>query len=436
MHIYFRASGSVRRHCPLPLLLLPLSLVSSPACSVVLSPSLRSPSSPSPQASLSSISLSLSLCLSLSLYLSISLSLYLSISLSLSLSLCVSLSLSVSLSPSCPRPSTEKGHPYSNLFTGGPSLSLSLSLSLFLALSLCLSLSVSLSFSLFLSVSLSLCLSVSLSLSLSLSLSRSFSLSLSLCLSVSLSLSFSLFLSVSLSLSLHCSVTSPLSCLDVRALPLHDPELSSHYWLPLDSPSCPFHVSHDVLVMSLPCLSTPPSFSMHVPFFRCESVPYISRRADWLPCPLFPFHSPCTPLVFISVPFSSPLFPFHFPLLSCHVDFLFPPLISLHFLAFPLCSPARRLRFVEGHQITARYVAPRRAGGGGSGGGGLSSMTLSSLRCPTRRAMSADIYIYIYIYIYTRRDLIWLTAVCCERPGSFAFSWWKLSTSGAQLLLF
>ena len=61
----FGASGSVRRHCPLPFLLLPLSLVSSPVCSVVLSPSLCSPSSPSFQASLSSISLFLSLSLSL-----------------------------------------------------------------------------------------------------------------------------------------------------------------------------------------------------------------------------------------------------------------------------------------------------------------------------------------------------------------------------------
>ena len=60
----FRASGSVRRHCPLPFLLLPLSLVCL-VCSVVLSPSLCSPSSPSSQASLSSISLSLSLSLSL-----------------------------------------------------------------------------------------------------------------------------------------------------------------------------------------------------------------------------------------------------------------------------------------------------------------------------------------------------------------------------------
>ena len=37
----FRASGSVRRHCPLPFLLLPLFLVSL-VCSVVLSPSLCS----------------------------------------------------------------------------------------------------------------------------------------------------------------------------------------------------------------------------------------------------------------------------------------------------------------------------------------------------------------------------------------------------------
>ena len=50
-NIYFRASGSVRRHCPLPFLLPPLSLVSL-VCSVVLSPS------PPPQASLSPISLS------------------------------------------------------------------------------------------------------------------------------------------------------------------------------------------------------------------------------------------------------------------------------------------------------------------------------------------------------------------------------------------
>ena len=69
------------------------------------------------------------------------------------------------------------------------------------------------------------------------------------------------------------------------------------------------------------------SFSMYVPFLRCESFPYISRRADWFPCALFPFHSPCTPLVFMSVPFMSLSVPLCFPF------------ISLHFLAFPLCSP-------------------------------------------------------------------------------------------------
>ena len=51
----------------------------------------------------------------------------------------------------------------------------------------------------------------------------------SLCLSLSLSLSDSgsVSVSLSLSLSLHCSVTSPL---DVRVLPLHDPELSAYHW--------------------------------------------------------------------------------------------------------------------------------------------------------------------------------------------------------------
>ena len=142
--------------------------------------------------------------------------------------------------------------------------------------------------------------------------------------------------------------------------------------------------------MSLPFLSTPPSrpchflgmsasFSMYVPFFRCESFPYISRRADWFPCSLFPFHSPCTPLVFISVPFMSLSVPLCFPFISpC-----FPVMSTSYFLAFRLCSPVfpathgfssvfakrasknteffpelapRRLRLVERHQNTARYV--------------------------------------------------------------------------------
>ena len=175
------------------------------------------------------------------------------------------------------------------------------------------------------------------------------------------------------------------------------------------------------------------SFSMYVPFFRCQSFPCISLRVLWFACPLSPFHSPCTPLVFISAPFMSlsvpSRFPFISPLLSCHVGFLFPPLIFLHFLACPLCSPVfsgTKTRFfqrfrktdvnknkvvpdfkpaksrqgdsslgplfcdtgspkttfgdlVERHQITARYVGqpppPPSLGGG---------YPLSSLKYPTR----------------------------------------------------
>ena len=209
---------------------------------------------------------------------------------------------------------------------------------------------------------------------------------------------------------------------------------------------CPFHASHDVLVMSLPFLSTPPScpchflgmsasFSMHVPFFRCESVPCISRRADWLPCPLFPFHSPCTPLVFISVPIMSlsvpPLFPFHFPLLSCHVDSLFLPSFpctSLHFPCGPQQQrgrPKHRVFKIFGKRRKSRQgdlsLGPlfgdtgspkttfsgtssnyRAARGGpppppvpyisdvGRGWSWEGGYPLSSLRCPTRRAMLAD----------------------------------------------
>ena len=192
--------------------------------------------------------------------------------------------------------------------------------------------------------------------------------------------------------------------------------------------------------MSLSFLSTPPSspchflgmsasFSMYVPFFRCESFPYISRRADWFPCPLFSFHSPCTPLVFISVPFMSLSVPLCFPFISpC-----FPAMSTsyfLPFLAFPLCSPVFpakkhgfssvfakrtstntvfpdlrqkeagnpnqqragrgirawdpcfatpapwRLRLVERHQITARRAVRDVGRGGGGGGVILSAMSV------------------------------------------------------------
>ena len=164
---------------------------------------------------------------------------------------------------------------------------------------------------------------------------------------------------------------------------------------------------------------------MYVPFFRCESFPYISRRADWFPCALFPFHSPCTPLVFISVPFMSLSIPLCFPVISrcfpvMSTSYFLPsfPCTSLHFLAFPLCSPAfpvkntvfpvfsqrgrpktqslSRFRqetqtgkepaggiepgtpVMRRHQITARYVGdplyPTYHVGRGGLGGGLSSI--------------------------------------------------------------
>ena len=118
---------------------------------------------------------------------------------------------------------------------------------------------------------------------------------------------------------------------------------------PLDFPFRSFSclaISHDVLVVFLPFLSTPPScpchclsmsasFSMYVPSFRCQSFAYISCRVDWFPCPLFPFDSPCTPLVFISVPFMSLSVPLCFPFISpC-----FPVMSTSYFLpSFPCTS--------------------------------------------------------------------------------------------------
>ena len=152
---------------------------------------------------------------------------------------------------------------------------------------------------------------------------------------------------------------------------------------------------------------------MYVPFLRCESFPYISRRADWFPCALFLFHSAYTPLVFISVPFMSLSVPLCFPFISrcfpvMSTSYFLPsfPCTSLHFPFAPqyfpqkqtqlfqrfrkedvqkhrvflgkrrqeaqaskragrgnrawdpcFATPApRRLRLVERHQIAARYV--------------------------------------------------------------------------------
>ena len=177
--------------------------------------------------------------------------------------------------------------------------------------------------------------------------------------------------------------------------------------------------------------------SLHLLSCRLVSLCFVSLS--------FPLHSPCFHFCPFHVPFSSPFFPFHFPLLSCHVDFLFPPLISLHFLAFPLCSPVfpakkkrffrrfrkedvqqhrvvpdfrqkgagspsqqksrqgessrdpcfatpapRRLRLVERHQIAARYVGIRRRAGG--------VILYPLVSNPTHRTMSADIYIYIDMF--------------------------------------
>ena len=56
---------------------------------------------------------------------------------------------------------------------------------------------------------------------------------------------------------------------------------------------------------------------MYAPFFRCESFPYISRRADWCVLVLrFPLIPPALPLFFISIPCPSLSVPFCFPFIS------------------------------------------------------------------------------------------------------------------------
>ena len=109
------------------------------------------------------------------------------------------------------------------------------------------------------------------------------------------------------------------------------------------SPSIPFNFPF----MSLSFLGMSASLSMYVPFFHCQSFPYISLRVLWFPCPLFAFQSPSLPLLscffrFMSLSvaicclFISPCFPVMSTSCPLHV-LAFSRIFSPHFPALP-CS--------------------------------------------------------------------------------------------------
>ena len=203
---------------------------------------------------------------------------------------------------------------------------------------------------------------------------------------------------------------------------LHDPELSSHYWLspfplhvlftfPMTSWSCPFHAFQLFL-------HVPDIFSVCPLHFPCMSRSFVASNFPTSPVvPIgflvlcFPFIPPALPLLsFLSLacPLSSPLFPFHFPLLSCHVDISFP-----HFLALPCISPLlpnisrkKIQRFcnqdVQKHRVFPDFRQKKRqepqtskepaggikpgtpvgGGGGGGAGGGAVCLFLTNLDRP------------------------------------------------------
>ena len=109
--------------------------------------------------------------------------------------------------------------------------------------------------------------------------------------------------------------------------------------------SCPFHsfqlplhvpVIFSVCPLHFPCMSR--SFvASHFPTSPVVPIGFLVLCFPFIP-PALPFFHFCP----LYVPFSSPLFPFHFPLLSCHVDFLFPPLISLLSPFAPQYSPQKK----------------------------------------------------------------------------------------------
>ena len=129
----------------------------------------------------------------------------------------------------------------------------------------------------------------------------------------------------------------PLRCLSCPAFALHSPL----HFLFL-SPSCPLHVC----------------FIFHSCPLHFQSFPYISLHFLFLSpsCPFqFPFVYLSCPLAFLSCRLLVPCMSLHVP--------LFPPLLSLHFLAFPLRSPVffrkttRVCQHVRKHAVKDRVLS-------------------------------------------------------------------------------
>ena len=168
---------------------------------------------------------------------------------------------------------------------------------------------------------------------------------------------------------------------------------------PLISPSRPFHVSHDVLVMSLPFLSTPPSRPCHflgmAASFPCMSVcPLLSLRVISLHLPscrlvslaFISLSFPLRSFLSLSCPFQFPFVSLSFPLafLSCRL-----PISSPHFLALPcvsLCSPVFPSKRHDVSSVFAEDVKKHRV----SHIFGKRRQETQTGRGATRRKMLAD----------------------------------------------
>ena len=94
---------------------------------------------------------------------------------------------------------------------------------------------------------------------------------------------------------------------------------------------------------------------MYVPFFCCESFPYISRRA-WFPCALFPLLPPALPLF----SFLSLACPFQFPFvsLSCPAAFLSCrlPISCPHFTCTSLHFPSAPQYFQQKTRFSSVFT--------------------------------------------------------------------------------
>ena len=211
----------------------------------------------------------------------------------------------------------------------------------------------------------------------------------------------------------HCPFMT-LNCLLTTSFPLDWSCPFHSFQLPLHVPViCPLH---------FPCISR--SFvASHFPTSPVVSIGFL----------VLPFHSPCTPLVFISVPFMSLSVPLCFPFISPCFPVMstsyFLPSFSCTSLSFPFSSPVfpRKINTVfpafsqKGCQKTQSFSRSSAKGGRkpkpAKSRQGDSSLDIKDLYAYVHMHIFMYVYTHMHRYAYTHTHVYIYIYICAHFFG-------------------